>query len=465
MRFTATSRIPVPAQELYDWHLRGGAFRRLSPPWDVARTVRCDRPLRDGAVREVAVSIGPFSVRWIARHDRFEPGLSFRDVQERGPFRAFRHTHRFEPVEGGRGARLVDEIEFEPPFSAGLPGVRAIAGIESRLARMFRFRHAVTAFDLERHERYRERPRLRVAVTGASGFLGRALCALLEGGGHTVSPVVRRAPREGEIGWDPARGTIEPSDWEGLDAVVHLAGENIAGGRWTTAVKRRIRDSRVGSTTLLAETLAGLERPPAAFVAASAVGFYGDRREPVDEDAAPGEGFLPRTCVEWEGALDAASRAGVRTVAVRIGAVLGAAGGALAKMRLPFSLGVGGPVGDGRQPFPWIGHHDVVGVLHDALFEPWSGPVNAVAPAADTSASFARALGATLRRPAFLPLPAFAVRALFGEMGRAVLLEGAPVVPARLRAAGFSFRHPRLEDVLAFELGRAPAPDVEIAFE
>jgi uncharacterized protein (TIGR01777 family) len=297
---------------------------------------------------------------------------------------------------------------------------------------------------------------MRVLITGASGLVGRALVASLVADGHEVTRLVRgRAGASGEVSWDPEAGRIDAAALEGHDAAVHLAGESIAEGRWTDEKKRRIRESRVKGTRLLAETLAGLTRKPEVLVSASAVGFYGDRgAEVLTEESASGEDFLSEVCREWEKSSLAASRAGVRVVHVRFGIILSAEGGALAKMLTPFKLGVGGRVGDGRQYMSWVDLADAVGAVRHAINDKsLRGPVNVVAPRAATNEEFTRALGRALGRPTILPLPAFAARLAFGEMADALLLSGQRVEPARLNSSGYQFKYPDLDASLRHALG------------
>ncbi len=299
---------------------------------------------------------------------------------------------------------------------------------------------------------------MKIAVTGSSGLVGSALVPHLAAGGHEVVRLVRsRTVRPGEIAWDPERGTIDSASLEGLGAVVHLAGESIADGRWTEAKKNRIRHSRVGSTRLLAATIAGLSRPPQVLVCASAVGYYGDRGdEPLREDSSPGADFLAGVCRAWEGAAEAAARKGVRVVHLRFGVILSPAGGALAKMLPPYRLGAGGPIGTGRQYVSWIALDDVLGAIDHALAAgTLRGPINTVSPHPVTSRDFSRVFGRVLHRPAILPMPAFAARLVFGEMADALLLSSQRVDPARLLASGYRFLHPDLEPALRHLLGRA----------
>ncbi len=291
----------------------------------------------------------------------------------------------------------------------------------------------------------------RYAVSGASGLVGRALCAALEGRGEQVRRLVRRESRgAGEASWDPDKQTIAADRLEGLDGVVHLAGKNIADGRWTEAVKREIRESRVGGTALLARTLAGLQRRPGVWISASAVGFYGDRGdELLDEDSSAGTGFLAETCREWEEATAPAVEAGIRVVSLRIGVVLTPAGGALARMLPIFRLGLGGRIGDGKASMSWIGLEDLVrAILFSIDHESLTGPVNAVAPTPVTNAEFTRTLARGLGRPAILPVPAGLLGLVAGEMGRSLLLASTRVRPTRLIGAGFTYRGSTLEDSL-----------------
>ena len=305
-------------------------------------------------------------------------------------------------------------------------------------------------------------PRWRVAVTGATGLVGQRLVPALLAAGHRVDRLTRRPPAAGttDVQWDPLRGRLDPRALEGVDAVVHLAGESIAARRWSRSVKERIRRSRVDGTRLLSETLGRLERRPRVLVSASAVGYYGDRGEaPLTEDSAPGAGFLADVCREWEAAADPARAAGIRVVHPRLGLVLAREGGALPRMALPFRLGMGGVVGSGRQYWSWIELGDLVRAIELCLgLDGLAGPVNAAAPGPATNREFTRALGKVLGRPTLVPLPAVAVRLLLGEMGQALLLGSARVLPRRLERAGFHFRHPDLPSALRAALSDEARP-------
>lgn len=312
-------------------------------------------------------------------------------------------------------------------------------------------------------------PRLRVLVSGSTGLLGSALARRLSAKGHGVVRLVRPSSRAAPtpletIEWDPARGFARgggdaaggEAAFDSIDAVVHLAGENLAGGPWTRARKQRILASRVDGTRALAEHLARMRRPPRTFVGASAVGWYGNRGDEIlDESSGPGRGFLADVCRAWESAALPAREAGVRVVAMRFGVVLSGRGGALPKMAAPFRFGLGGVLGGGRQYFSWIALDDAVGAIIRALAdERLAGPVNAVAPHAVTNRELTRTLGRVLGRPTPFPVPEAVLRWLLGEMAEEMLLSSARVVPRRLQESGFAFRFPELEGALRHELVR-----------
>jgi uncharacterized protein (TIGR01777 family) len=302
---------------------------------------------------------------------------------------------------------------------------------------------------------------MNVLVTGSTGLVGSAVVAFLTAGGHQVTRLVRTTPAPGaaEVYWDPAAKTIATPALEGLDAVVHLAGENIATGRWTPAKKRRIRDSRVQGTRLLCYALAQLVEPPTVLVSASAIGYYGDRGDRImTEENRPGTDFLAEVCREWEAATAPAEERGLRVVRLRTGMVLTPAGGALHKMLTPFKLGVGGIMGNGQQYMSWIARDDVVGIIQHALTaDALRGPVNAVSPHPVTNQEFTKTLGQILQRPTVLPMPSFAARALFGEMADALMLSSTRVEPERLINSGYEFQFPELDGALRHMLGKAAA--------
>jgi len=293
-------------------------------------------------------------------------------------------------------------------------------------------------------------------MTGSTGLIGRAATSTLRSRGHRVRAIVRTPPKEDQIGWRPDEGRIDQQGLEGLDAVIHLAGENIADRRWTTAQMARIRESRVAGTDLLARTLARLDRPPRTFLSASAIGYYGDAGDTVlDETAGAGTGFLSELAQTWENATSPAAEAGIRVSLMRTGVILSPTGGALAKMLPIFRAGLAGRLGSGRQWMSWISLDDAVGaILHLLLLGDASGPVNLVAPTPVTNAEFTRTLAGLLRRPALLPVPALALCIAVGRMADDALLASTRVQPGQLLEQGYAFQHPTLRQALQHVLGR-----------
>lgn len=297
---------------------------------------------------------------------------------------------------------------------------------------------------------------MRIAITGSSGLVGSHLMPQLESNRHDVLRIVRRKPRDSdEIEWDPERGALDPGKLDGVEAVIHLAGEGIADGRWDEAKKRRILESRRQPTQLLAKTLAAMHTPPKVLVSASAIGYYGERGDEICVEAdPPGSGFLSDVCVEWEKATTPAREAGIRVVNGRTGVVLTPKGGALKPMLMPFKLCAGGVVGSGKQYWSCISLDDLLDAFEFAVVtESLEGPVNFVCPNPCTNAEFTKALGATLNRPTVLPMPAFAARLALGEMANALILTSSRVLPKKLEEAGFSFAHPTVQEALEHVLG------------
>lgn len=298
----------------------------------------------------------------------------------------------------------------------------------------------------------------RIAITGATGLIGRALQDSLVADGHRIVRVVRdlRATAPGDVVWDPEGGSIDAAGLEGVDAVVHLAGEPIGATRWTDETRRRIHDSRQRGTDLLARTLAGLEQRPTVFVSSSAVGIYGDRgSEALTEESSHGDDFLAEVCIAWEQAADPAREAGIRVVYPRTGVVIAKDGPLIDKVELPFRLGVGGKVGTGRQCVPWISLHDEVAALRFLIDRPIEGAVNLTGPNPATNLELTKALGTVLRRPTLMPIPAFAIRLLYGEMGETLATVSQRVLPTRLLDAGFAFRHSTILAALSAAFGRS----------
>ena len=293
-----------------------------------------------------------------------------------------------------------------------------------------------------------------IAITGSSGLIGTALRVSLEAAGHSAIRVVRSG--SDGIGWDPAEGRIDAAGFEGIDAVVHLAGEGIGERRWNDEVKKSILDNRVDGTTLLAETLAGLQNPPKVLLSGSATGYYGERGDEVlTEQSSKGDGFLSDVVEAWEAAAKPAVDAGIRTAFLRTGIVLSPDGGALGKMLPIFKLGAGGKMGNGKQWWSWISIDDEIGMIEWLLANDASGPVNLVAPGATTNAEFTDVLGDVMKRPTFLPVPKFGPKLLLGgELANELLFTSTRVEPGVASAAGYEFKHPELDGALRAVLGK-----------
>lgn len=455
VKFKRSLRVPVSVETLFAWHERAGAFERLSPPWDHAKVVEHTGGIRDGARVVLEVPTGPINTRWVIEHRDYQRNRQFRDILKEGPFARFDHTHSFY-ADSKTTSSLEDLIEYELPLGV----VGAMAGgwyAEGTLDHVFRYRHALLVGDLVRHAQFADRAPMRIAVTGANGFIGSQLCAFLSTGGHTILRVGRGALNPGvvDIPWNPAKGTIEAKMLEGVDAVIHLAGANIA-ERWTDEHRKAIRDSRVQGTTLIAKTIAALERKPRVLLSASAIGIYGSRGDEIlDESSLPGTGFLCDIVREWEACTEAAEKAGVRVVHMRSGIVQGAAGGALAKQLPIFKTGIGGPLAGGRDWVSPIALDDEIGAMHFCLMrDDMRGAVNFTGPMPVANAEYTEALAEAVHRPALMPIPAFALQAVFGkEMADSTILTSLRVLPRALQKAGFEFRHPTVKDMLHFELG------------
>ena len=448
------SIVDHPLDEVWAWHARPGAMRRLVPPWQPMRIVQETESLANGQ----AILGLPGGLRWIAQHDPagYDPPHQFIDVLSSDglmtlPPRVigwWRHTHRFSDAGGGR-TRMHDDVDTTVPGAA--------------LRSTFAYRHRQVAEDLAAHRdaAHAGAGSLVVAMTGASGLVGTALSAFLSTGGHRVIRLVRRDPAGAdERLWDPNNPAADLLD--GVDAVVHLAGESIA-GRFTAAHRRAIRDSRIEPTRRLAGVAAatpGLK----AFVSASAIGYYGYDRgdEILDENSSRGDGFLADVVADWEDAAAPAGDGGARVVTVRTGIVQAADGGTLKLLRPLFAAGLGGRLGSGKQWLSWIGIDDLLDVYHRAIYDSrLSGPVNAVAPNPVRNAEYTAALAETLHRPARVPVPSIGPRLLLGKQGARELAEANQrVEPAALIALGHRFRQAGLEDALAHQLGHDPAPGV-----
>ncbi len=437
MSIEYSSSVDHPIEAVFAWHERPGAFARLVPPWQPVRLVEEAGSLADGR----AVIGLPGGIRWVAQHGGYNPPRRFVDDLVSLPLH-WHHVHSFTP-EGPSRTRVTDTVTT--PVPAAL------------LRSTFAHRHIQLRDDLDAIAQLRQLdPATRtVAVTGSSGLVGTALCAFLSTAGHRVIRLVRRVPRmDGERAWNP--DDPDPGNFEGVDAVVHLAGASIA-GRFSEQHKRAIASSRIEPTRRLADAVAR-SRGPRVLLVASAIGYYGSDRgdELLDEASGRGSGFLADVVAQWESATERAVDAGLRVVTVRTGVVLSGRGGMLKLLRPVFLAGLGGRIGTGSQWLSWIDLDDLTDVYARALVdEHLAGALNAVAPAPVQNKEFSATLAQVLHRPALVPVPKSALGFVVGAEGvQEVACASQRVAPRRLGAAGFRFRRPRLQDSLRHQLGR-----------
>lgn len=452
--FTYTSLFDCTAEELYVFHSRSGALERLLPPWDGSEVVWKKGSLAPGGRVLMKLKQGPLPINWEAHHVEEIPGVMFRDIQHRGPFAQFRHTHRFADTDGG--AQLTDTIEFALPCERMLPSLAGRHVIDT-LTRIFTYREHVLREDLKLHARCSQKP-LRLLISGASGVLGRVLLPLLTTGGHQVWTLVRRPPSPGsrEIFWDPWNGILQASQLPELDGVIHLAGEYIGVGRWTTEKKRQVVESRKRGTWLLAKTITRLPKPPKVLLSASAVGYYGDCGDKIiDEDTPGGDDFISEVCKAWEFGAAPAAKAGIRTVTMRLGVALTPRGGALQRLLTTDPFFIFRKFGSGSQYISWMSIDDMVSAMLHCLVTPQlHGPVNIAAPQPVTNQEMLATLARVAQRPQLLSIPSSSLRILYGQMADEVVLSGCRVSVGKLEKSGFSFRHPTLEKALRSLLGK-----------
>jgi uncharacterized protein (TIGR01777 family) len=442
-QFEKTSPVAASAEDLFAWHSRPGALPRLSPPWQQVRLLAGSTGLREGSRVVLELASGPLRKTWTAEHRNVRPGRGFEDIQIEGPFAHWHHSHEFHPLDAHR-CELRDRISYRLPGGAvgNLLGQRFVS---SQLQRVFTYRHSTTADDLR-------------LLSGSTGLVGSALAHLLTTAGHEVLPMIRGGSvhNRSHPTWNTRQGVLNPEALEGVDAVVHLAGESVSEGRWSRRKKERIRDSRIQGTSRLVQSLARLDDPPRALISASAVGFYGHRNDEVLDEASPrGDGFLAEVSEAWEAAAQKATDSDIRVVNARFGIVLSPAGGALDKMLPLFRLGAGGVLGGGSQWMSWISLDDAISaLLHSLMCEELQGPLNVTAPQPVDNREMTRVLARVLRRPAVARVPSLAARIAFGEMAEEMLLSSSQVLPKRLSESGYEFRHPDLEAALRHLLGR-----------
>jgi uncharacterized protein (TIGR01777 family) len=453
--FSYTSIYPCSASQLHAWHGRPGALERLLPPWERTRVLSRKGGLDPGGEVELQLRLGMIPLRYVAHHIENIPGKMFRDIQAKGPFAQWSHSHFFTDTE--YGARLDDVVEYRLPGHNLLPGF-VKRKVEKRLLQMFRHRERIIQADIRLHNTCSPQP-MRLLISGASGVLGRELVPLLTTGGHTVYRLVRRKPdpAQNEIFWDPDQNILSADQLPEVDGVIHLAGEYIGLYRWTEEKKKKVLDSRVRGTSLLARTLAGLDNKPKVFLSASAVGFYGNSgAQIVDENNPPGGDFISEICIQWEKATEAAQLAGIRTVCMRLGIGITPRGGALERILETSPFGFVRCFGSGEQYISWMSYDDIISaMLHCLVHTGLSGPVNIAAPQPATNREFMTLLAKITGRPLLLPVPEWFLGLIYGQMASEIVLSGCRVATKKLTESGFTFRHTSLQQALTLLLGRS----------
>lgn len=469
--FEASSTFPCERATLFDYHRAHGAIDRLIPPWERVTVLASQDSLEVGS--KVVLENTLFGIRqtWQASHVELDPGRLFVDRIEQGPFRSWLHRHEFEDISHNK-SRLTDRIAFELPLAPA--SNIALGWVQQQLHAMFRYRHRITADDIAAQIRlmpfFPLSARPRIAITGSSGLIGQRTLELASVLGMDVIRIVRsqtlarrqRDPENVRSAQLDLRSAQDRHALEGLDAVIHLGGAGIGDRRWSARVKQSLRDSRVQSTQRMVDFFKQLDRPPKALVSASGIGIFGDRGEEIcREDSKPGlsDDFLVSVAKDWEAASQEFGMLG-RVAIARLGVVLHPRAGALPKLLTPTRLGVGGPIGSGRQYWPWVHVDDAANILLHLAFHPTcSGPFHVVSPEMSTNRQFTQSLAEILHRPAFLPAPAWAMKLLLGEMAGPLLLSSTKATTERLLASGYQFRFSNLSSAFANLLGREdPAP-------
>lgn len=455
-----SANFPFSREDVWAWHARPGAIRRIMPGWEGIRPIEVGG-IHDGAKTSFKISIGPIPQRWVAEHHSYIEGEQFCDNMVKGPFGRWDHAHKFLAVSDDE-MTIHDHVDWKLPFHF-FSRIGAPIMVMPRLRQMFKHRTRRINADMNRQAKFKDAPRKRILISGSTGLIGTQLSAFLETDGHDVHRLLRKtsalhpdSDKNKIVRWDDQTGEVLEGSMENFDVIIHLAGAGIGDKRWSKKRKQLILNSRTIPTKNLAENIAHLASPPSLFMSASAIGFYDNRGdEELDETSSIGSGFLAETCQQWEQSTEPARSAGIRTVILRTGLVTTAAGGMLQKLLLPAKMGGMGPVGGGRQWQSWISFDDQIYSIHHLMNQDDSeGVYNLTAPNPVTQKVYAKTLGRVLKRPAFAPIPGFMMKLLFGKMGKGLILDGQKVHPKRLIESGYDFEHSDLESALRDTLGR-----------
>ena len=458
--FTRSSHLSVSSEEAFQWHKRVGAFERMLPPWITSQIISKEGNIFNGDTLTIKSNLGIIPFIYKAQHQNYIENKQFEDIQVKGPFAFFKHTHKFESIDEKK-SKIIDQIEYSLPIDM-FTRFLGNSFVDEKLNKMFTYRHRTLKSDLFLHSKYSKK-KLKILVTGSSGLVGSNLVPFLTSGGHEVIKLIRTNYKLEEVTnhfavWDSEKNEfINPEVLENLDAVVHLAGENISSQKWSEERKKELIHSRVHFTSAICNALIKqLKTVPKSFISASGIGIFGSRDydDILHEDSKLGEGFLANLAKDWEIASRHAESAGIRVVNLRFGTIISLSGGVLKKMYTPYRLCLGGPFGSGRQMMSWISITDVLGlILFSIANKNVVGALNAVAPHAVTNKQFSELLAQTLDRPSSLRIPELFVESIFGEMGRELLLSGQHAKPVKAIKNGYEFLHSQLHDAFTYCLG------------
>jgi hypothetical protein len=435
MKIVYRSSFKGSPKELFAFYARPAVFQRMVPPWNLLKVLSLEE--------EVSLKVRMWGLwrRWILKRVDIVPGSHLVDLQVKGPFSYWKHTHSFH-AGPENSAVLEEEVEFRLFWGMGEKWAR------KKIEKVLVYQHETLKADQALLEKCPSAP-LRILLSGSTGFIGKQLFSLLQLAGHEVVPLSRGKTGRG-IRWNPEKGEVPQEELEGFDGVIHLAGKNIASSRWTERLKKKLFLSRCRDTWLLSQALLRTKNSPACFLAASAVGIYGNRgEEPLSEESALGEGFLADLCKHWEEASGALPKKGIRTVRARFGLVISPEGGLLKRLIGPIKWGGGAILGSGKQYLSWIALDDLIYALYHLLVDKEiEGPVNVVAPEPLTMTAFMKTLGRHLHRPIWLKIGSGPLSMVGGEMAREMVLASQRALPKRLEETGCNFRYPTLDQAL-----------------
>ncbi len=454
--FIKKIRIRTSVEKLFTWHEGKGAVLRLTPPWIPLKIIaRSGEGIQEGAKIRFKIKFFKIPMVWESEHINYQKNKFFKDMQTKGPFPLWVHSHMFRQ-DGTHHSIMEDKIEFKLPFQTlTRPFYKFVI---KEFERMFAYRHRILKYDLENNAN-RNGEKKRILISGSGGTIGSALIPFLQTLGHDIIRLVRKKGKlvNDELFWDPYRGILDLEKAGKLDAVINLNGVNITDKRWTEKQKQSIFDSRVISTRLLAQKTACLDHVPDVFLSASAIGFYGEGGDTIlTENNHAGDYFISKVCRQWENAsIEAFKKTNIRCVQLRTGVALTPAGGALAKMMLLFRLGLGAQFSHGRQYMSWISIEDVLaGILYILNHDKITGPVNLTSPCPVTNKEFSKTLATVFSKKILFAVPEFAAKVLWGKMGKETFLASVRVMPEKLLNNGFNFQHKNLLPALIDLLGR-----------